>query len=59
MAFESFADFLDMGGHGLYVWLCYGLGLLVILGNLLMPQRQAKQIQRELRRRIRREKGAL
>jgi heme exporter protein D len=59
MAFESFADFLDMGGHGLYVWLCYGLGLLVILGNLLMPQRQAKQIQRELRRRIRREEGAL
>lgn len=59
MAFESFADFLDMGGHGLYVWLCYGLGLLVILGNLLMPQRQAKQIQRELRRRMRREEGAL
>jgi heme exporter protein D len=59
MAFESFADFLDMGGHGLYVWLCYGLGLLVILGNLLMPQRQAKQIQRELRRRIRREEGTL
>ncbi len=59
MAFESFADFLDMGGHGLYVWLCYALGLLVILGNLLMPQRQSKQIQRELRRRIRREKGAL
>jgi heme exporter protein D len=59
MAFESFADFLDMGGHGLYVWLCYGLGLLVILGNLLMPQRQSKQIQSELRRRIRREKGAL
>ena len=59
MAFENFADFLDMGGHGLYVWLCYGLGLLVILGNLLMPQRQAKQIQRELRRRIRREEGAL
>lgn len=59
MAFESFADFLEMGGHGLYVWLCYGLGLLVILGNLLMPQRQAKQIQRELRRRIRREEGTL
>lgn len=59
MAFESFADFLDMGGHGLYVWLCYGLGLLVVLGNLLMPQRQAKQIQRELRRRMRREEGAL
>ena len=23
MAFETFADFLNMGGHGLYVWLSY------------------------------------
>lgn len=23
--FESFADFIKMGGHGFYVWLCYAL----------------------------------
>lgn len=58
MAFESFAEFLDMGGHGLYVWLCYGLGLLVVLWNLLLPIQQSKAVQRELRRRLRREEGS-
>ena len=58
MAFESFADFLDMGGHGLYVWLCYGLGLLIIVMNLLLPMQQSKQVIRELRRRLRREEGS-
>jgi heme exporter protein D len=58
MAFESFADFLNMGGHGLYVWLCYGLGLLIIVMNLLLPMQQSKQVIRELRRRLRREEGS-
>lgn len=58
MAFESFADFLNMGGHGLFVWLCYGLGLLIIVMNLLLPMQQSKQVIRELRRRLRREEGS-
>ncbi len=58
MAFESFADFLNMGGHGLYVWLCYGLGLLIVVANLLLPMQQSKQVIRELRRRLRREEGS-
>lgn len=28
MAFESFSAFLQMGKHGFYVWLSYGVGLL-------------------------------
>lgn len=55
MAFESFADFLEMGGHGLYVWLCYGLGLLTIVLSLLLPLQQGKLIKRDLVRRLRRE----
>lgn len=58
MAFESFADFLNMGGHGLYVWLCYGLGLLIIVANLLLPMQQSKRVIRDLRRRLRREEGS-
>lgn len=23
--FENFSDFLHMGGHGFYVWMCYGM----------------------------------
>jgi len=30
MAFDSFSDFLAMGKHGLYVWLAYGLTLLIM-----------------------------
>ncbi|NRA59358.1 MAG: heme exporter protein CcmD [Psychrobium sp.] len=33
MHFSNFADFIDMGGYGFYVWLAYGItfGLLLIL----------------------------
>jgi heme exporter protein D len=58
MAFESFTDFLDMGGHGLYVWLCYGLGLVTILLSLVLPVQQGKSIKQDLRRRLRREEGS-
>ena len=33
--FDSFGAFLQMGGHGFYVWLSFGLTLLLILGNIL------------------------
>ncbi|MBD1389832.1 heme exporter protein CcmD [Neiella sp. HB171785] len=32
MAFDSFAAFLQMGKHGFYVWLSYGVGL----GSLIL-----------------------
>ena len=35
MSFESWSEFLAMGGHGFYVWLSYGLSLAVVLGNVL------------------------
>ena len=31
MQFESFAEFVAMGGHGLYVWLAYGATVAVLL----------------------------
>ena len=33
MSFGSLAEFLAMGGHGLYVWLSYGAALLVVVLN--------------------------
>ncbi len=32
MAFDSFTEFLAMGGHGFYVWLSYGLTFMVLAG---------------------------
>ena len=34
MYFESLNDFLFMGGHGLYVWLSYGIFVLVLGWNV-------------------------
>ncbi len=55
MQFENFAAFLDMGGHGLYVWLCYGVALLILTMNLIAPGLQRRNLIRELQQRMRRE----
>lgn len=55
MAFESISDFFNMGGHGLYVWLSYGLGLVIILLSVLVPLQQGKVQRRSLYRRFQRE----
>ncbi len=37
MSFDSFAELLAMDGHALYVWASYGLALLVLTANALVP----------------------
>ncbi|WP_436792265.1 heme exporter protein CcmD [Amphritea atlantica] len=56
LSFESFAEFIDMGGHGLYVWLSYAIALAVIVINIVNPLMQKRQIFSEQARRLRREK---
>ncbi len=56
MSFESFAEFIDMGGHGLYVWLSYAIALIVIVTNIVNPMMQKRQIFTEQAHRLRREK---
>lgn len=55
VSFNSFSEFLSMGGHGLYVWLSYGLGLAVILINLITPLQAGKYLRAQLTRRLLRE----
>lgn len=55
MNFANFEAFLQMGGHGLYVWLCYGVGLLVFIVCLVSPVLKKKAIYKELRQAQRRE----
>ena len=54
--FESMADFIGMGGHGLYVWLAYGIALAIVLLNVVQPLRQTRQFLNQQARRVRREK---
>lgn len=55
MSFESFNEFLAMGGHGLYVWLSYGIALAIVVINLVEPMLARKQLITDLVRRFRRE----
>lgn len=55
MSFDSFADFIAMGGHGIYVWSSYALGLAVLLANVLSPIMARKRLIADQLRRIRRE----
>jgi heme exporter protein D len=53
--FASFADFLAMGKHGLYVWLSYGIGLGIILYNVVAVMLNKRRFFNEAKRRLRRE----
>ncbi len=59
MSFSSVSEFLAMGGHGLYVWLCYGVVLAMLIVNMLAPVMQRRQILREQSQRLRREEAGL
>jgi heme exporter protein D len=50
MSFESFQAFLEMGGHGVYVWWSYAIGLGVLSYNLFRPLRARRRVLDALRR---------
>ncbi len=35
-------EFFNMGGHGVYVWSAYGIALIVLVGNALLPRRDER-----------------
>ena len=39
MSFDSIGEFVAMGGHGLYVWLAYGVSMVVVLANVISVRR--------------------
>lgn len=55
MFFETWQDFLDMGGYGFYVWLSYGISFAAILLLVIQSYRDKKTILAEVRREIARE----
>ncbi len=66
MAFESFADLVNMcyvapigdtRCHGGYVWSAYGIALIILAGNLVAPLRRARQVKRNIKRKLRREEA--
>lgn len=58
MSFENWSEFWAMGGHGLYVWLCYGVGIVAFIGLGVAPFMQKKRVLRELAAQQRRAQSA-
>ncbi|MBS1208598.1 MAG: Heme exporter protein (CcmD) [Proteobacteria bacterium] len=47
MQWQSFSEFIAMGGRGFYVWGSYGLAFILILAELrLLAQRRRQSLQR-------------
>jgi len=57
--FASFAEFLQMGKHGLYVWLSYGLALLIFIYNIGAVTLLKRAFFSKAKRQLRREENAL
>lgn len=55
MHFDSLADFIAMGGHGLYVWLAYSIALVIVVFNIVSPILRKKQFMADYRKRLKRE----
>ena len=55
MNFSSFAEFVAMGNHGVYVWTSYGISLVVLLLNVALPLLARRRHLQEEARRLRRE----
>lgn len=46
--FQGLADFLAMDGHGIYVWISYGIAFAVMSWLLASPLLRHRRIGREL-----------
>jgi heme exporter protein D len=51
----SLSEFFNMGGYAVYVWSSYGLTLVVLVLNWLIPYQQHKQNIKKLKRQFRQE----
>ncbi len=50
----NLTEFLHMGGYAFYVWSSYGLTLLILLINIVVPIRQRRKLLNEIARAARR-----
>ena len=51
-------EFFAMGGYAFYVWMSYGIALVVLVANLISPLMQRRRLLADIARRRRRERRA-
>ena len=42
--FESLSAFFHMGGHGVYIWLAYGLTMVILAANIWWPMMVRRKV---------------
>jgi heme exporter protein D len=50
----NLTEFLHMGGYAFYVWTSYGIALVVLLLNVILPLRQRNKLLANIARSTRR-----
>ena len=55
MQFDSFNAFFNMGGYGFYVWLSYGISVLMISLLIYMSCQSHKKVKHQIAQRFHRE----
>ncbi len=50
------SEFLSMGGYAIFVWSSFGISILVLLLNIIIPIMRRKQLIREVSSQIKRNK---
>ena len=54
---DAMREFFHMGGYGFYVWSAYGVALVVLVANVLVPMLRARDLRARLARQARMESG--
>ncbi len=55
MQFSSFADFINMGGYGFYVWLSYGVATFLLVALIFASINGHKRVIQDVAQRQKRE----
>ena len=55
MFFQSWSDFINMGGYGFYVWLSYGISLVAMIILAIQSVKWRKTVLKEVLREQQRE----
>ena len=51
----SWSDFFHMGGYAVYVWTSYGLTLVMVVANIVMPMWQRRKVIARIKRAMKRD----
>ncbi len=54
----NLSEFLNMGGYAFYVWSSYGITLVVLLANVIVPARQRRKLLTSIARAARRARNS-